>query len=317
MTEGITAALLAVAVWATARSAQRGLLGLVTLGAILGAAAFVRPQSLLLAPLLGAIAGLAREHTARRPWRGPLFGAALATGVALLCLAPWTLRNGERMGRYALVSVNGGWNLLIGTEPAAQGTWAPLEVPDACKTVWDEAAKDTCFERAARERIAADPWTWLALVPKKLGATFDYAGAAPWYLHASNGAAFDDDAKVALGITETVYERLALLLALLGAARRAPAERGLAARLVALAGAPFALLPTAWPAYGALALAWLTRAPAPRTRGVAAAGLVVLGTLATHAVFFGAGRYALVVFPLVTGLGLAEALSPRLRVAAR
>ncbi len=37
-------------------------------------------------------------------------------------------------------------------------------------------------------------------------------------------------------------------------------------------------------------------------------GLVLLATLATHAIFFGSGRYALVVFPLVTGLGLAELL---------
>jgi hypothetical protein len=181
-------------------------------------------------------------------------------------------------------------------------------VPKECATVWDEAAKDTCFGDAAKARILANPWGYLALVPQKLGATFDYAGAAPWYLHASNSAAFGDDAKVALGAAETIYERLALLLALVGAALRAPARPAHAARLVALAGLPFALLPTAWPAYCALALAWLTRARARSTRAVAAGGLVLLATLATHAIFFGSGRYALVVFPLVTGLGLAELL---------
>ncbi len=36
--------------------------------------------------------------------------------------------------------------------------------------------------------------------------------------------------------------------------------------------------------------------------GGVAAG-VVAATMATHAVFFGLGRYAMVVFPLVTALG--------------
>jgi hypothetical protein len=42
----------------------------------------------------------------------------------------------------------------------------------------------------------------------------------------------------------------------------------------------------------------------------AATVLALLATGATHAVFFGAGRYALVVFPLLTALS-ALAFTPR------
>ena len=59
----------------------------------------------------------------------------------------------------------------------------------------------------------------------------------------------------------------------------------------------------AWIAYVALGALLLTGAP-PRDRPVlpAAAGAVLLSLALTHAVFFGAGRYSLVAFPLITAV---------------
>ena len=67
----------------------------------------------------------------------------------------------------------------------ANASMKPMVVPSECATVWDEGAKDVCFERAARRDIAREPAAWLARAPAKLAATLDYFGAAPWYLHAS------------------------------------------------------------------------------------------------------------------------------------
>ncbi len=295
MTEGVTAALLAVAAWAALRARRRHAGAVVLLGVIVGAATFVRPQSLLLAPVLGLFAAPPHFRLARRIPR-----ALLATAVALALLAPWTQRNHERLGRAALVSVNGGWNLLIGTNPEAHGGWAPLAVPDNCKTVWDEAGKDLCFGEAAKARIAADPFAWVALAPDKLATTFNYAGAAGYYLHASNPESFSEGDKVGLGAVETLYERLVLLFALLGLAKRG----GLLGKVLGLACVPFAFVVQAWPAYGALALGWIT--PWRRAdRGLGALAAAILGaTMLTHAVFFGAGRYALVTFPLLTGAAI-------------
>ena len=113
------------------------------------------------------------------------------TGIALAVCAPWTIRNCARMGACGL-SFNAGWNLLIGVSENATGAWAPVDVPAACRTVWDEAEKDACFGRAARRMIAERPGRFAALVPRKLAATFDYAGAPGFYLHASNPQAFGD-----------------------------------------------------------------------------------------------------------------------------
>jgi hypothetical protein len=181
-------------------------------------------------------------------------------------------------------------------------------VPSECATVWDEAGKDACFEQAARHLISASPGSWLARVPGKLAVTFDYFGAGPWYLHASNAAALDDRWKLRLGALETVTCRL-LLLGALHAGSRQPGARRRARAVVALAGAALAVTVHAWVSYGALALAVVLRgrrALARATIAETAAAVVVATTAAVHSVFFGAGRYGLVVVPFVTAMAFAS-----------
>ena len=290
MTEGPTAALL---VLAGAFAVKRWRLAT---GLALGVAVLVRPQSLAFAPVLGAL--MFDTPRARAT------GAALVTALALLVCAPWTVRNCVRMEKCALVSVNGGWNLAIGTQ-TEDGAWREIQVPPECRKVFQEAAKDECFGAAAKREILAHPGRWLAHAPAKLHATFDYFGAAPWYLHTANNAAFSYDAKVRLGTVETIVSRLLLAAALVGMAR-AFAER----RRGTLVLAPVVLCVLAcftvqaWPAYVLLGVLALLR----WREGVlfAYGGAVLLGTATTHAVFFGAGRYGLVVVPFVTALALAQ-----------
>jgi len=332
MSEGVTAALVACGAWAAGwvRDAiedvsRRGLPWgrLAVLGLVIGAATLVRPQSLLLAPLLAllALAVPGRPHALR----SALLGAALASVTALAVCAPWTLRNCVRMKHCALVSVNGGWNLLIGADPVSTGAWSPVKVPDECREVYDEAQKDVCFGRAARRYIATNPGPWLSLVPRKLAATFDYCGAAGWYLHDANGAACDDECKVSLGAVETIYERLMLLFALVWAsrslwaelygARRASGGKGVRLRLVLsplqlariaafVVGVVFLFQVHAWVSYVAFVVLAALRGRELLRGPVlpAAAAGVLVATIATHAVFFGAGRYSLVVFPLLSGV---------------
>ncbi len=307
MTEGVTASLLAIGAWSAAvahdavstgsiqhvptpspPSAPRApWLWLLAAGVTLGLATLVRPQCVLVAPLLGWAAWR---------WRGSL----VTTLATLATVAPWTARNCVRMGRCALVSVNGGWNLLIGAGPNANGHWAPVDVPPACRTVFDEAGKDVCFGDAARQMILADPVRWLRLVPARLAATFDYCGAGPWYLHDATPATFTDQDKLAAGALETLVHRLLLAAALVALARWPGAWRR--ARLaLAATGVALALVRPGWIAYVVLAalaaLTWHAGRPRPF---VAAALFAVLGsTILVHAAFFGAGRYSLVVFPIL------------------
>ncbi len=296
MTEGLTAALVTAAAWIAVgargpASESAPLRPAAWLGAVLGLAGLVRPQTLLLAPLFGLVA------VGRR-------GAAASVVVAALVCSPWVARNCAAVGRCTL-STNSGWNLLIGAQPGATGGWQSVAVPDACKDVFGEATTDACFGRAARAAIASAPGHWLALAPKKLAATFDYGGIGGYYLNLSNAEAFPWSAVLGAGAVETVFERLALAACLLGAAQiEGPRRR--ARKVLAVAGAVFCVTPAGWVAVLALcgALSCLGLHPLSR-RPLHAATLAVLATtVGVHAVFFGAPRYALVAAPLLTSLAV-------------
>jgi hypothetical protein len=324
MTEGVTASLLLVAgAFASAARREGRESGngngsaawgwIAAAGAAVGIATLVRPPCILLAPVLGLIApqaGCSYRHRAT--------AAALAAVVALGCVAPWTARNCVRMHRCALVSVNGGWNLFIGVHTETGG-WAPLEVPQECATVWDEAAKDTCFERVAEREIAAAPGAWLARAPAKLAMTFDSIGAGGWYLNASNPSAFGDGARAALGAVEMAVCRLLLLVALL-VAGLAPGEWPVARKLVTLGGAVAAVTVHAWIGYAALVVVLVGvggSALASSPVGKPFGAVVVAVTLAIHAVFFGAGRYGLVALPFVAVCAFGEGGDGMRRLLAR
>ncbi|MCU0654774.1 MAG: glycosyltransferase family 39 protein [Polyangiaceae bacterium] len=312
MTEGVVAALLALVAWlVAAASSDRRWWAAAALA--LGLCALVRPQCLLAAPLLGLLAPYTEfPYSRRQELRARLTRGALLTAGALAVCLPWAARNCARMDRCTLVSANGGWNLLIGAGPKATGHWSPVDVPEECREVFPEVAKDQCFGAAARRIIAREPARWLGLVPAKLAATFDYCGAGPWYLHDAAPAAFPYEAKVRWGAVETVFHRLLLVGALAGLGRGAQGKLG---KGLAVAGALLALTRGGWMAYVALAALAGVRWGQDRHHFLAGALLSVLGsTLVVHGVFFGAGRYSLVVFPLIaacTGALLTGEPQPR------
>lgn len=311
MTEGVTAALMVVgaAFAARARDARqdhaqgsrrgrRGLPWLAACAVVLGAATLVRPQVIAVAPVLGWLA-CARDASSRQR----ITRAALATALALAVCAPWTARNCVRMERCALVSVNGGWNLAIGAQTTSGG-WQEMAVPEACKEVFAEAAKDECFGREARRVILAHPGAWLARVPAKLRVTFDYFGAAPWYLHAANPDAFPYRAKVTLGAVETVISRL-LLAGALVSVRKLEGPRTLLREAITGFGLLACFLAAGALGYVACGLAVLLLGRKELERVpllVPASAVVLLATAVLHAVFFGAGRYGLMVVPFVSAL---------------
>jgi hypothetical protein len=299
MTEGLTAALLVLATALVGRGrSTNGLIPALAAGVVMAVATLVRPQSLVLAPVLGALSVRSDASLLPRARR-----AIAVTVVALACIAPWTARNCVRMRRCALVSLNGGWNLLIGAT-TGNGGWQPISVPPACAAVWDEAEKDECFERAALRVIAQSPSAWLERVPSKVSMTLDYFGAAPWYLNASNDAAFSLRSKTVLASVETIASRL-LLVGALGACASFVGPRTAARRVTALIGVFAALTVPAWIGYLAIVvcvglLGWRVIVRMPLVVPTCAAAIVA--TLVVHSVFFGSGRYGLIVAPFVAAL---------------
>ncbi len=254
MTETLHGALLALALAALCapQRPRHRAVGRFAAGLALGAATLVRPQSLLLLPLAGLAA---------RSARGRLAALALAALGAAAVVAPWTARNCAQLDACALVSTNGGSNLLIGTFPDARGGYRRPAPADGCADVRGEVQRDRCMSAVARGRIREAPGRWLALAGLKLGGTFLWEHDPASYLRGERRDRF-------------------------GAAPY---------------GALVALCTAAWWALLAAAWRGLGRASASEASAVATRFAVgaLAATAFTHGVFLGADRYHLVVVPLL------------------
>jgi 4-amino-4-deoxy-L-arabinose transferase-like glycosyltransferase len=325
MTEPLAALLTLAAFWLAIRDA-RPRRGLVVGALTLGVAALVRPQALLCAPFLGAFVVERETHAlgdAWTRWRARGVAALAACALALVPVLPWTARNCAVMDSCALVSTNGGWNLAIGAFPRATGRFETLRSSDGCREVTGQVQQDRCWFRYGVQQIADHPWHWVALVPAKLGFTFDHESFAVEYLHEARPEAWPPETRERARETTTLAHRLVLLGASLGGIAFPLARRKRAARIAATQGALLALVvallvaglaadsPSFWAlAVVATALPWLPLPGRPETPPAMALGLSLLATtLFTHAVFFGEDRYHVVVAPVLAILA-AAALRP-------
>lgn len=306
-------------VYARAPQPKRALV----LGAMaLGVSALVRPQALLCAPLFVVARGDVRAAFGGRA-KGLVVAAAVACAALLAPVLPWTARNCAVMDGCALVSTNGGWNLAIGASPRATGRFEALRAEDGCRVVTGQVQQDRCWLAYGLARIREAPGRWLALVPKKLGYTFDHESFAVEYLHEARPEAWPEPRRAAArDVLGGVHQLLACAAALAGvalaqrASRRATiAQGGLLAGLALLAYVGLAREPASvWPVL--LAGTALVGLPLPGRPGappaVALAAALVVTTALTHAVFFGEDRYHVVATPALALLA-AAALRPPLR----
>jgi hypothetical protein len=313
MTELVSAAL-CIGVAALAVGQPRSRWGfwmrVMTMGAISGIGTLVRPQQLLFAPFFGFLFAILAENAwflpanqrARGPFRKALLAAAVVTAISVGVCLPWTFRNCSRMGQCVFVSANAGWNLLIGASPKGEGAWTSVDsvgVPAACRLVFAEARKDTCFGAAALSIIGQHPIAWFGLVPAKLKKTFDDVGAPGWYLNTADWHYFDDRAKAALAVTEVLAQRVSMMIALVGLMR--VRGKGRALRIAIAAAAMGCLFYTyAWIAVLLLCLGILLIGRRLLAEPLLLFLAFAYGTTAlVHAVFFGGARYAIVVMPFM------------------
>ena len=265
-------------------------------GLVLGLATLVRPQSILLAPLVGIFTG---APSLRRLLRA----GAVATAIAVAVVIPWTLRNCLVMDGCAFVSTNGGWNLAIGAFPRATGRFETLRAGDGCHIVTGQVQQDRCWMRLGASWIAEDPGRWLALAPKKLAFTFDHESFPIGYLAESEPDAWPEARRAAGRGILSWSHRLLLVLATLALFPR-PRRSQPATLLAPLAVGLYAWYAAWTPPHPFWPLALLFCAVAfVRRRSLAPeilyAAWLVATLVAVHAVFFGEDRYHLVATPLL------------------
>lgn len=181
--------LLASVLLVTRRSAP----ALILVGITLGFATLVKTQTLLLAPIIVAIAFL-KDWTmgAVKP---AIFRAAAIFALMLMVVSPWTMRNHSVFGDFVLVSTNGGVTLLSGNNPSVAGDYRrdysetdPL-FKQAGFSVADQVGADRRARQLAKEWILENPWGFIGLMPKKLfrfwapdgEGEWGYQRGTPWY----------------------------------------------------------------------------------------------------------------------------------------
>lgn len=306
MTEPLAAASVLGAFWIALRVArtQHGpIRGIIAGGLVLGIGALVRPQGLLCAPFLVAIAW---RHPWKHPWRRRALALAVAGAASILPVLPWTARNCAVMDGCALVSTNAGWNLAIGSFPRATGRFETLRSADGCREVTGQVQQDRCWFDYGVRHIASDPLRWLSLVPAKLSFTFDHESFAVEYLHEARPAAWPEERRAAMRTFVTAVHRVLVAASALGFVAlgvRKPRSRSqvvLLGALALLAAVAFSAdAPIFWPiVIVSCALPWvpIPGRPEPHPALLMASGLVATTALA-HAVFFGEDRYHVVVTP--------------------
>lgn len=133
-------------------------------GLLLGFAALVRPQALLL-PLLFAFCSLASADMAWAAVRSQ-FRLLISAGLVMaIVIAPWTWRNFQLYGEPVLISTNGGITLWMGNTPGTDGSY--MIVPEEYASL-PENQRAQVLGQQAKEYIRQDPVGFLTRAVRKV-----------------------------------------------------------------------------------------------------------------------------------------------------
>lgn len=148
--------------------------GWVELGLAIGLTGLLRQVFLVFAPVLAFwLLWVTAGPRGRLSWervRRPLAGVAVTATVAVLLVAPWTIRNYRAFGTFVLLNTNAGFALYWGNHPVHGSQFIPIFdgefygrlIPDELRHL-NEAAMDRALLGRAVEEIGRDPGRFLRL----------------------------------------------------------------------------------------------------------------------------------------------------------
>lgn len=138
------------------------------LGVLIGLQLLVRPDMMMGSVLFALWLLIAR----RTVWRKIASGITLAAAVALLIVAPWTIRNYVVFHKFVLVSANAGMNLFTGNNPVATGEFSETGITPESERIFREVLEyskthDQIDVDRLRYKLAMD---WIAEHPAQVAA---------------------------------------------------------------------------------------------------------------------------------------------------
>lgn len=303
-----TAALFVLGAGWVALAKRHTVWGILFAGVLLGLGTLIRPVSLL------AVFGLLFIYD--KSFKNALLRTTLAGLIALLTVAPWTIRNCQVMDGCALVSTNGGWNLAIGALTQS-GRFQTLRAQDGCPVVTGQVQQDRCWADVGRRTILDNPYAWIAKMPVKLAQTYDHESFPVEYLREAAPEAWPEERRLAGRQLLTTFHWLLMTaaalspIALIADVRRRTSFITQSVLLLSVAAyASYCFATPEHPFFALVVMTPLVAAlpfPGRPSPGPASGFLywLVFSVTLTHAVFFGEDRYHLVLSPVLCLLAAA------------
>lgn len=153
-----------LAFWLASAEERKWLGRAVAAGAALGAASYVRPIALAMAPLL-----FVREARDKRLRVRAVLACVVSIVAMCSVILPWSIRNWHVFHRFVPVSTNGGTNLWMGNNPESTGSY--MELPKLA--IANEADRDAYLGKLAIRYIVQRPIEFLGRTAKKAVRLYD------------------------------------------------------------------------------------------------------------------------------------------------
>jgi len=199
--------LVALAVWLTEAIALP--IKTVLTGFILAGACYVKPLALLIPILFWLF-----EYNKKRQLAKSLVSLVVMLGLMAVLIAPWSYRNYQAFGQFALISTNGGANFWMGNNPASTGGYMPL--PEAVRGM-NEAAVDDYLKDVAVQHIKEKPLLFVQRSLKRIFQTYSIETIGIAWNEKGLTSRYGRAVLLPLKLISQLYWMLMLGLALLGA----------------------------------------------------------------------------------------------------
>lgn len=156
----------------------------IILGILLGVLTLIKPYMMIYQSVIFFI-----DIVGLRSFKKTVVNFIIITGVLILTISPWTIRNYIVFHKLIPVSTNGGYNLYINNNPEAIGAWRNpekikgsiiLKYKNKSDNFWDEIKVDEDGKKAALIWIKNNPSSFITLGFKKVKNTFLTSDSGFW-----------------------------------------------------------------------------------------------------------------------------------------
>jgi len=179
-------------------------------GCLLAGTCYVKPLALVIPIFLWLF-----QYRQERNLTKSLVSLVVMLSLMAVLIAPWSYRNYQAFGQFALISTNGGVNFWMGNNPASTGGYTPL--PQGIEQRMNEAVADDYLKDLAIQHIREKPLLFVQRSIQRIFQTYSTETIGIAWNEKGLTSRFGQAVLLPLKLLSQLYWMLMLGLALLGA----------------------------------------------------------------------------------------------------